>query len=70
MIIKNGRLELRYNKKEHDMGIQDSNIRNVPKEKETTVEVDNDRVVKGAKVIIQTYFMWKIADRVVEKVLR
>ena len=52
------------------MSTQDSNIRPMPKRDDQPKDVDNERVVKGAKVIIQTYFMWKMADRILEKVLR
>lgn len=70
MILKVGNVEFHHNKKAADMNTQDSNIRAMPKKAETSTDVDNDRIVKGAKVIIQTYFVWKMADRVLEKVLR
>ena len=70
MKIQTGPFEFSYNKERPDMSTQDSNIRSMPKRDDQPKDVDNDRVVNGAKVIIQTYFMWKMADRILEKVLR
>ena len=70
MKIQTGPFEFNYNKEKPDMSTQDSNIRSIPKRDDHPKDIDNDRIVKGAKIIIQTYFMWKIADRVVAKVLR
>lgn len=70
MKIQSGPFEFNYNRKKPDMSTQDSNIRSLPKRDDQSKDVDNDRIVKGAKVIIQTYFMWKMADRILEKVLR
>lgn len=70
MKIQSGPFEFNYNRKQPDMSTQDSNIRSLPNRDDQPKDVDNDRVVKGAKAIIQTYFMWKMADRVLEKVLR
>lgn len=70
MKIQHGAFSFSYDKKEHDMGTQDSNIRPMPKKVEESQDVSSDKIVKGARLIIQTYFIWKMADRVVEKVLR
>lgn len=69
MILKFGNVEFHHNRKAPDMSTQDSHIRTAPEKTETSTD-DNDRIVKGAKILIQTYFVWKMADRVLEKVLR
>lgn len=70
MIFKQGRFEFRYNQKEHDMSTQESHIRTAPQPTPTSTDVNDDRVVKAATTIIKTYFVWKMADRVVAKVLK
>jgi len=70
MIFKHGRVEFRYNKKEHDMSTQESHIRSAPQPEQTSTDVQNERFVRGATTIIKTYFIWKMADRVVAKVLK
>lgn len=70
MIFKQGRFEFRYNQKEHDMSTQESHIRTAPQTAKTSTDVQDDRFVRGATTIIKTYFIWKMADRVVAKVLK
>lgn len=70
MIFKHGRVEFRLNPKEHDMSTQDSHIRTASQTEEKSTDVNDDRVVKAATTIIKTYFIWKMADRVVAKVLK
>lgn len=69
MLFKNRKVEVRFLK--DTATPSDPHIREIPKEVvEMATDVNTDRVVKGGKVLIQTYFAWKMADRVLEKLLR
>lgn len=72
MKLSAGPFNVEYNRsntfRAHD---SDPYIREAPKEEpQMATEGNDDRVVKAATTIIKTYFIWKMADRVVAKVLK
>lgn len=70
MKVQHGGFEFQYNKKEKaNMDTQESKIRSIPKMTATTTD-EHSKFVTGTTLIIKTYFAWKIADRIVEKILR
>lgn len=72
MKVQMGNFEFKHNKKDRDMSAQESKISAMPKIDTEKLETSTDdgKFVKGATIIIKTYFIWKMADRVVEKILR
>ena len=71
MKIQHGGFEFQYNKKEkNNMNTQESNIRALPKIDKKATDDDLGKFVRGSQALIKTYFAWKIADRIVEKILR
>lgn len=73
MKVSAGPFDIHYNKpaKKDPYADQNSHIREVPKKGgDDEKNVDPDQIFEGLKGVVRVYFAWKMADRVVGRILR
>lgn len=70
MLFRNRKIEVRFLKDSEEHIRPASKESDMSQKEEKSKDVTVDKVVAGGAILIKTYFVWKMADRVLEKVLR
>ena len=65
MLFKKPKLEIRFLKDE-----EEERMKSNPKFHPASIEFDEEAIFEGVQSVIRTYFALKIADRIVQKVLK